>query len=173
MLDLGSDLFWVEGVAATGKSVTSIDLRPHWHENFAFKFLTGDAANLPLPDNSYDLVTAWQLLHHVGTGQFGQPVSLDHAGKVISETARVLNPGGHALMVIPVKQGKSFLAYGFDWIFGIEQVREWFSDAGLEADFRFVSGETFKPVSRLVKDVADKYDTRAFIGDFALVKARL
>jgi ubiquinone/menaquinone biosynthesis C-methylase UbiE len=74
-------------------SLTGCDLseRMVWHatKNLELKaeIITGDAQNLPFPDNSFDAVTSTLAFHH-----FPEPV------KAITEFHRVLKPSG--LMVI-------------------------------------------------------------------------
>ncbi len=53
------------------------------------KVTVGDAENLPYPDNSFDLVYSWGVVHH----------SPDTA-KCFREIARVLRPGGRARIAI-------------------------------------------------------------------------
>lgn len=50
----------------------------------------GEAENLPFEDNSFDLVTALDVLEH-----------LDDDGAGLNEIFRVLRPGGHALLFVP------------------------------------------------------------------------
>lgn len=54
------------------------------------QFQSGDASNLPFPDNSFDLVTCQTLLIHVKDPK-----------KVLSEMYRVLKPGGAVLISEP------------------------------------------------------------------------
>jgi len=59
-------------------------LPPGW------RLLGGDAGRLPFAEHSFDLVTACYLLHLLGAGE---------RAKVTSEIARVLRPGGRAVLV--------------------------------------------------------------------------
>jgi len=50
----------------------------------------GDAERLPYPDNSFDLVTAFDVIEHLDNDQMG-----------LGEIFRVLKPGGRALLFVP------------------------------------------------------------------------
>jgi len=60
------------------------------------KVVAGDALNLPIEDESYDLVTSFDVLEHLDD---------DKAG--LDEIRRVLRPAGHVLITVP--------AYRFLW----------------------------------------------------------
>ncbi|MCS6855649.1 MAG: metalloregulator ArsR/SmtB family transcription factor [Elioraea sp.] len=85
-----------------------------------------DAARLPFPDRSFDLVTACMLLHHV-----------DDPAAVIGEAGRVLAPGGlFALLDLAPHEDDALLrTLGHCWPgFAAPRLRGWLADAGLEAD---------------------------------------
>ena len=88
--------------AATGwlrhrvASLTAVEIDPVAADALRDRFagtnvdiVTGDATQLPWPDNSFDTVTTHTMLHHVPTRQ-GQ-------NQVLREALRVLRPGGALL----------------------------------------------------------------------------
>lgn len=81
----------------------------------------GDAESLPFPDNSFDIVYSWGVLHH----------SPD-TPRAIAEVLRVLSPGGTARIMIY----HTWSMIGFMlWIrYGLLQMRPWRSLASLYAE---------------------------------------
>lgn len=84
--------------AEAGATLHGIDLTPRAIRHVAARFEKlglasqleiGDAENLRYPDNMYDLVYSWGVLHH----------SPD-TPRAIDEIHRVLRPGGHARIMI-------------------------------------------------------------------------
>ncbi len=61
------------------------------------KFLTGDSENIPFEDNQFQIVTAVGLIEY-----------FPDASKVLNEIARVLKPGGIALITVPQKSCLNF-----------------------------------------------------------------
>jgi ubiquinone/menaquinone biosynthesis C-methylase UbiE len=61
------------------------------------RFLTGDSENLPFDGNQFQIVTAVGLIEY-----------FPDANKVLNEIARVLTPGGIALITVPQKSCINF-----------------------------------------------------------------
>ncbi len=57
--------------------------------NISANLLLADAENLPFPDNSFDFIYSWGVLHHT-----------PDITKAISEVYRVLKPGGHFCIMV-------------------------------------------------------------------------
>lgn len=75
--------------------VTNLDMDPTFSERPAnrqpgMRFVQGDAAAMPFPDASFDMVTMFDLLEHV-----------EDDDAVARETLRVLRPGGWVLITTP------------------------------------------------------------------------
>ncbi|MCK6691099.1 MAG: class I SAM-dependent methyltransferase [Thermoanaerobaculia bacterium] len=116
---------------------------------------TNDALNLSYPDASFDLLVSCEVIEHVG-----QPE------KMIREIARVLRPGGFAIMTFPshefpftydpvnrfwhwVRQpddreyliAQGAYAFGHEYLIGADDFKQWVQHAGLElVEFRPLSG---------------------------------
>jgi SAM-dependent methyltransferase len=59
-----------------------------------------DLKNLPIPDNSFDLVFSVGVLHHV-----------DKPGEALSELWRILKPGGKLLLWVYAREGNGWILY--------------------------------------------------------------
>ena len=84
----------------------------------------GDLYNLSLEDGVADVVVMHQVLHH-----------LNDPAAAIGEAARIMSPGGRLLVVDFAPHDLDFLRDEFAHArlgFADAQVRQWFSDAGLE-----------------------------------------
>lgn len=67
---------------------SAVDLANRLHKNPNLKFIQGSAENIPLRDNSFDVVLNVESCHAYGSVQ-----------KFLSEVKRVLKPGGYLLLV--------------------------------------------------------------------------
>lgn len=83
---------------------------------------TADLAKLPFPDDSVRSLSCMHVLEHIGLGRYGEPLDPDGDMKAFGELLRVLAPGGHLLIVVPV--GKCRIAFNAHRIFEFEQVVE-------------------------------------------------
>ncbi len=84
----------------------------------------GDIYDLPLPNDSFDVVIVHQVLHF-----------LDDGARAIKEAARVLRPGGRLLVVDFAPHEQEFLREQFAHRrlgFAPETVTQWMTAAGLE-----------------------------------------
>jgi SAM-dependent methyltransferase len=85
------------GMAASlfpGASIVSLDLEPSFaaaqSAGGTVTFVTGDACDLPFPDDSFDVVTMFDVLEHIPD---------DH--RAAQEALRVTRPGGRILVSTP------------------------------------------------------------------------
>jgi ubiquinone/menaquinone biosynthesis C-methylase UbiE len=99
LLEIGSGL-GTDSVqfARSGAHVTCLDLTPesialakkHFEiRGLEGEFVVGDAENLPFPDNIFDIVYSFGVLHHT-----------PDTPKAIQEVYRVLKPGGEAIIML-------------------------------------------------------------------------
>lgn len=138
ILDIGSAIDWVFGLAAFA-DVTMADIRDHpLKDHFPFTFVQADAADLPFDDASFDVVSAWQLLHHVGVG-YGQTIEPHKGRQAIAEAARVLRPGGRLIIATYVHEGRPLVKVGTLRIYGIDELRGMIAEAGLTLEDEIIA----------------------------------
>lgn len=110
------------------------------------RYETDNALDLSYPDASFDLLVSCEVIEHVG-----QPE------RMVREIARVLRPGGFAVMTFPSREfpltydpvnriwqwfrrsaGREYLvsqgayAFGHEYLIGSVEFKKWTADAGLE-----------------------------------------
>lgn len=97
-IDLGcgtGDSTWAVNDALTSKSafVSGVDLSPYMIEiaklQYDLNFVHANAARLPFPDNSVDLITSFAMFHEMPKR---------YSICVLEECNRVLKPGGHLVL---------------------------------------------------------------------------
>ena len=97
--------------ARSGATVSGIDLTPaaaeHAKRRLEFEGLDGDVVvgsgeSVPYPDQSFDLVYSWGVIHHA-----------EHPARVVREARRVLAPGGEVRAMLYGRH--SWVAYAL-WI---------------------------------------------------------
>ena len=92
----------------------------------------GDGEGLPFPDNYFDLVYCWGVIHHA-----------PHPSKVVAETYRVLKPGGCIKAMV-------YYRWSPFWL-----VKVWFRDA-------FLRGKIFASLSGVISEHWESPGTQAF-----------
>jgi len=168
ILDIASSVDWVTGLSA-GFEVAMVDIRDHeMKDTLPFRFVKADAADLPFEDGSFDTVSMWQLLHHVGVGH-GQDLEPEKGRRVLAEAARVLRPGGHAVVATFVA-GAPTVLLGGTRVYGVAELRAMVGDVGMEiVDERLVSAATFRDVPEAEVCPSPSADN---LGDFMFLTAK-
>ena len=130
--DIGAGTgFIAEGLIRKGLRVIAVDRSPAMLAELRRKLpgravdcRLGEAEDLPIPDETVDYVFANMCLHHV-----------EDPSRAIREMARVLKPGGVAVITDLDEHGFEFLRteHHDRWLgFQREEVARWFREAGLE-----------------------------------------
>lgn len=106
VLEIGCGMgLHTELMIRAGARVTSLDLSPTSVEacttRMSLKKLTadvrqGDAEELPYPDNHFDFVWSWGVIHHSS-----------RTAKIVREIARVLRPDGECRVMVYNREGMS------------------------------------------------------------------
>ncbi|MBU3956517.1 class I SAM-dependent methyltransferase [bacterium] len=143
-----------EYYAGRGSTVTGIDFSEdavacanQRKEKYKFQaeFDTGDAQNLPFQDNSFDIVSVHDGLHH-----------LKDAAKAVKEMVRVarkgiiiIEPAKSLLTEISILLGISLRYEGPDFVYRLEEkeTRQWLEKAGFKKVFvkRYIMYYPHKP----------------------------
>jgi ubiquinone/menaquinone biosynthesis C-methylase UbiE len=105
VLEIGFGTGWLMNeLIRSGAEVHGIDLsRSHEglcryrFRNEAVTLQVASAENIPYPDNTFDLVAAWGVLHHAS----------DDA-RCYAEVRRVLKPGGHTFLMVYRRRGVKY-----------------------------------------------------------------
>lgn len=83
----------VVGLEMSASAVTRAEaMKPPGHPDWSMQTWE-DATTLPLPDDSFDLVTASHVLEHVPEDE-----------RALSELIRITRPGGHLLVILPANE---------------------------------------------------------------------
>lgn len=96
-LVIGSPIFEALALRKQGWNVTYMDIRTPPDQPFTV--IQGDAADMQLPDSSFDAVSSACVLTHVGTGRYGDGLDREHGDeKMLAHVARVMKPGAIAAL---------------------------------------------------------------------------
>jgi ArsR family transcriptional regulator len=112
----------VIGVDSSSKMLEVAEKR--FRDDDAVSLRIGDLEHLPLKDQEADAAVMSMVLHH-----------LAHPRKVWEEVARILKPGGRAVLVDFCRHSNETMrsTYGDRWLgFDPEELEEWFALAGLK-----------------------------------------
>ena len=79
-----------------------VDYRPLRAEVPGLMPVGADITCLPFADNSLESVSSLHVIEHVGLGRYGDPLDPRGSRKAALELARILRPGGHLYLSVPV-----------------------------------------------------------------------
>lgn len=100
-VDVGSSAMAI-GIIAQNVPVTMVDIRPLELAVPGLDFRRGSVLALPFEDNSVESVSCLCVLEHIGLGRYGDGVDASGTEKALAELFRILGPGGHLLVSVPV-----------------------------------------------------------------------
>lgn len=82
--------------------VTMIDIRPLSLPMKTLEFQEGSILNLPFEDESVESLSSLCVVEHIGLGRYGDRLDPDGSEKAVAELCRVISPGGHLYVSVPV-----------------------------------------------------------------------
>jgi SAM-dependent methyltransferase len=101
IVDVGSTALLVGAYAQLAPTV-SIDVRPLPVSVPGLECRTGSMLDLPFEDGSVELLSTLCVMEHVGLARYGDPLDPEGTDKAAAELGRVIRPGGHLLISVPV-----------------------------------------------------------------------
>ena len=107
------------------------DYRPARLELDDLRSLPADLLALPFERNSVMSLSCMHTLEHIGLGRYGDRMDYNGDIKAAAELQRVLAPGGHLLMVVPVGQ-ESRIYFNAHRIYTKQQALNLFPDLTLK-----------------------------------------
>ncbi len=100
-------------------------------KDFGLTWKIGNATALPYKDASWSLVTSLWVMGHVGDGRYGDPFDVDGDLKMIGEIARVLKPGGTAIIGPGLVDSECGNVFNLHRLYTWKWLAEAFKSAGL------------------------------------------
>ena len=100
-VDIGSQVQFV-GLLTTISHVVFLDIRPLSIVIPNYQGLASSVLSLPFGDESIQSLSSLHVIEHIGLGRYGDPIDPNGSAKAAQEIVRVLAPGGHAYISVPV-----------------------------------------------------------------------
>ncbi len=123
ILDIGSYRHFIMGLLAHF-SVTTLDIRKRQKLVAGETILTGDAREVPFPDNYFDLVLSLCALEHFGLGRYGDPLDGHADQKAFAEMKRVLKRGGQLIFSTTIHRAQPAIAFNAHRIYTYEMIQD-------------------------------------------------
>ena len=100
-VDIGSSVTMLS-VLAAGTPIVFLDYRPLVTQIRGFRCVCGTATQLPFADNTISSLSSLHVIEHIGLGRYGDPLDPYGSKQAAAELVRVLEPGGHLFLSVPV-----------------------------------------------------------------------
>jgi SAM-dependent methyltransferase len=88
-------------LASRGVQTVGLDFNPYPFRHSNLLAVCCDAMRLPFVESSFRVVVAISVIEHIGIGHYGDPSAGKGDCATVCEIARVLRPGGRALITVP------------------------------------------------------------------------
>ena len=123
-VDIASDVNFV-GLLTTISNVLFVDFRPLFLTIPNYQGIGATITSLPFRDNTIESLSCLHVIEHVGLGRYGDPLDPKGAEAACCEISRVLAPGGHAYISVPI--GRSRVSFNGLRVFSPQEVKRLFS----------------------------------------------
>lgn len=141
--DLLAGSFLSNNVSLTGVDISAENVGYCCKHFPQFKFLTADVRNLPFTTKSFDFAYSWMVAEHLGNPQ-----------KMVSESFRVLKPGGKFFLATIFKKPYAFYFYRRKGEFvldsthkhefkSVEQLTAMLKECGFEIESVFIKPRSY------------------------------
>jgi len=100
-VDVGSHNMFV-ALLSKVVPVTMVDIRPLQLSLESLSFQKGSILDLPFEDASLESVSSICVIEHIGLGRYGDSLNPSGSGEAIQELKRVIRPGGHLYISVPI-----------------------------------------------------------------------
>ena len=129
--DIGSRIDgFIAHLSCFMENIHLIDVRPFDMNIPGVDFRQTDATEMGgVEDASVDSISALCSLEHFGLGRYGDPIQPDACFRAMKNIERVLRPGGHAYISVPI--GYEHLEFNAQRIFYAKTIRDTFSECDL------------------------------------------
>lgn len=118
-LDIGSDVKLI-GTLSAFVPTEFMDFRPLEASLPDLECTQGDILALPMADGSVPSLSCLHVVEHIGLGRYGDPIDPQGSRKALAELARVLAPGGHLFLSVPV--GRERICFNAHRVFAPETI---------------------------------------------------
>ena len=98
-------------LASRGFGVVGMDFNPYPYRHPGLRALRGDIMKIPFAAGTFSAVLAVSVIEHIGIGHYGEPGANIGDQVAVREIARILKPGGKALITVPYGR-----AHTNDWM---------------------------------------------------------
>jgi predicted SAM-dependent methyltransferase len=102
-VDIGSSIKTI-GIISQCVPTTFVDIRPIDISLPNLFLKEGSILNLPFKNNSLESLSSLCVIEHIGLGRYGDPVDPWGSEKSVKELMRVVKPGGHLYISVPVDE---------------------------------------------------------------------
>lgn len=103
-VDFGSYVYFAGIASAFVPKFFFADVRPISFPLKGLEPITADLTKLPFRDGELESISCLHVMEHVGLGRYGDTLDASGDLKAAAELSRVLAPGGHLLMVLPMNE---------------------------------------------------------------------